>query len=176
MSKMPRIVAIVSIVAGAILIVAGVVTYYIVHRELAGYRLGDVMAQLHAIPPRRMALATIATALSYVVLTGYDLLALRWIGSRIGSLRIAVASFVAYAFSNNVGLSFLGGSAASSGALALASTWLGGLSNGAHPSIVVSESREHQDMIYAPVPEPETYTLFIAGLAAMAFVARRRRA
>jgi hypothetical protein len=71
---------------------------------------------------------------------------------------------------------FLGGSAASSGALALASTWLGGLSNGAHPSIVVSESREHQDMIYAPVPEPETYALFMAGLAAMGFVARRRRA
>lgn len=71
---------------------------------------------------------------------------------------------------------FLGGSAASSGALALASTWLGGLTNGGHPSIVVTESREHQDMIYAPVPEPETYVLFMAGLAAMGFVARRRRA
>jgi hypothetical protein len=35
MSKMPRIVAVISIVAGAIMIVAGVVTYYIVHRELA---------------------------------------------------------------------------------------------------------------------------------------------
>ena len=70
---------------------------------------------------------------------------------------------------------FLGGSAASSGALTLASTWLTGLTNGAHPSIVVTESREHQDMIYAPVPEPETYALFMAGLAAMGFVARRRR-
>jgi hypothetical protein len=70
---------------------------------------------------------------------------------------------------------YLGGSAASSGALTLASTWLTGLTNGAHPSIVVTESREHQDMIYAPVPEPETYALFMAGLAAMGFVARRRR-
>jgi len=26
-----------------------------------------------------------------------------------------------------------------------------------------------------PVPEPETYALFLAGLAAMSFVARRRR-
>jgi hypothetical protein len=32
---MPRVVAIISIVAGAIMIVAGIVTYYIVHRELA---------------------------------------------------------------------------------------------------------------------------------------------
>jgi len=35
MTKLPRIVAIVSIVAGAIMIVLGVVTYYVVHRELA---------------------------------------------------------------------------------------------------------------------------------------------
>jgi len=71
---------------------------------------------------------------------------------------------------------FAGGSAASSGALTLASTWLSGLTNGAHPNIAVTESGEHQDMIYAPVPEPETYALFMAGLAAVGFVARRRRA
>src|SRR5262245_64362507 len=35
MTKMPRVVAIISIVAGAIMIVAGVVTYYVVHRELS---------------------------------------------------------------------------------------------------------------------------------------------
>jgi hypothetical protein len=31
-------------------------------------------------------------------------------------------------------------------------------------------------MIYAPVPEPQTYAMLMAGLAAMGFVARRRRA
>ena len=36
MSKMPRIVAIVSIVAGAIMIVVGVAVYFVVQRELAG--------------------------------------------------------------------------------------------------------------------------------------------
>ena len=35
MSKLPRIVAIISIVVGGIFIVLGAVTYYIVHRELA---------------------------------------------------------------------------------------------------------------------------------------------
>jgi hypothetical protein len=35
MAKMPRIVGIITIVAGVILIIAGGVTYYIVHRELA---------------------------------------------------------------------------------------------------------------------------------------------
>ena len=35
MTKLPRIVAIICIVAGGILIVLGAVTYYVVHRELA---------------------------------------------------------------------------------------------------------------------------------------------
>jgi protein-S-isoprenylcysteine O-methyltransferase Ste14 len=39
MSKMPRIVAIISIVAGVILIIAGGVTYYVVHRELADQKI-----------------------------------------------------------------------------------------------------------------------------------------
>ncbi len=71
---------------------------------------------------------------------------------------------------------FSGGSADSSGALTLASGWLSSLTSGAHPGIAVLDSREHQDMIYAPVPEPETYALMLGGLAAVGFVARRRRA
>jgi hypothetical protein len=39
MAKLPRIVAIVSIVAGAFLIVAGTVTYGLVHRELADEKI-----------------------------------------------------------------------------------------------------------------------------------------
>lgn len=70
---------------------------------------------------------------------------------------------------------FSGGSAATSGALTLASGWLSTLTNGAYPSIAVLDSPEHQDMIFAPVPEPETYSLLMAGLAVVAFVARRRK-
>jgi hypothetical protein len=88
---------------------------------------------------------------------------------------------IAYETSGSYSLSggnatFSGGSAASSGALTLASSWLSSLTGGAHPSIAVIESSEHQDVIYAPVPEPETYALFLGGLAAVGFVARRRRA
>jgi hypothetical protein len=70
-------------------------------------------------------------------------------------------------------VSFSGGSAASSGALALASTWLAGLGNGAGHAISVIESGEHQDVIYAPVPEPSTWMLMIAGLIATSRIARR---
>jgi len=39
MSKMPRIVAIVSIVAGAIMIVVGVAVYFVVQRELSDEKI-----------------------------------------------------------------------------------------------------------------------------------------
>jgi PEP-CTERM motif len=71
---------------------------------------------------------------------------------------------------------FIGGSAASSGALAMATTWLTTL-GGTGPTIGVIESSGHQDVIFpTPVPEPETYALFMAGLAAVGFIAKRRKA
>ncbi len=71
--------------------------------------------------------------------------------------------------------SFSGGTADSSGALTLAGTWLAGLGNGAGRAINVIESADHQDVIYAPVPEPSTYMLMVAGLLATAEISRRKR-
>ncbi len=68
---------------------------------------------------------------------------------------------------------FSGGTAATSGALTLASTWLGSL-GGAGPEVQVLESGRQQDVIFAPVPEPETYALFLAGLGAIGFMSRRQ--
>jgi hypothetical protein len=70
--------------------------------------------------------------------------------------------------------SFSGGSAAG-GALGLASTWLAGLGNGAGRSVSVIESSDHQDVIFAPVPEPSTYMLMFAGLLATVEISRRKR-
>ena len=49
MEKVPRIAAIVSIVAGAILIVAGIGTYYLVKRELFR-RAAEVRGNVSACP------------------------------------------------------------------------------------------------------------------------------
>lgn len=86
-------------------------TIAILHRELAAYHLADVIGHLQAIPVRQLAAALLFTFAGYLALTGYDLLAFRWIGRALALRRIALASFVAYVFSHNVGLSILGGSA-----------------------------------------------------------------
>jgi len=71
--------------------------------------------------------------------------------------------------------SFFGGTADSSGALSLASQWLGGLDNGALRGVNVIESGLHQDVVTSSVPEPSTYMLMIAGLLAGAEISRRKR-
>lgn len=71
---------------------------------------------------------------------------------------------------------FSGGTAAGpNGALDQAATWLAGLGNGVGRNISVIESPDHQDVIFAPVPEPSTYMLMVAGLLATAEISRRKR-
>ena len=70
--------------------------------------------------------------------------------------------------------SFSGGSADSSGALTLASTWLSELGGAPTRPIEVLQSSDHQDVIFAPVPEPSSVALMLSGLAVAGGIARRR--
>ena len=69
--------------------------------------------------------------------------------------------------------SFSGGTAASSGALGLASNWLTHLASSG-PAITVLQSSLHQDVIYAPVPEASTLAMMVAGLLGLGALTRRR--
>lgn len=69
----------------------------------------EILAALEATSPARVALALGLTAVSYVVLTGYDVLALRYVGHPLPYPTTARVSFVSYAISHNVGMSFLSG-------------------------------------------------------------------
>ena len=77
---------------------------------------------------------------------------------------------------------FSGGTAATSGALSLASSWLGAVATTTNNSYTVWTldsvgNPGHQDQVFAtPVPEPSTYAMLAGGLLAMGFVARRRSA
>lgn len=80
------------------------------HQELKAYRYHDIMVSLHRLSASRVALALGFTILNYVVLTWYDLLALRYIQRKLEYGKVFLASFIGYAFSNNVGLSAIAGS------------------------------------------------------------------
>ena len=75
---------------------------------------------------------------------------------------------------------FSGGTASSSGALSLASTWLGnlaGTTNNAYTVWALDSIGKpgHQDQVFAaPVPEPSTYAMLAGGLLCIGFFARRR--
>jgi phosphatidylglycerol lysyltransferase len=81
----------------------------VLYRVLYKHGLADVMAQLHTLSPRQFAEAGVLTLISYVVLSGYDLLALRHLGHRLPLLRVMFGAFVSYVFVHNLGLSLLTG-------------------------------------------------------------------
>jgi phosphatidylglycerol lysyltransferase len=81
------------------------------HRELGGHGWHDVLRHLGEIPPAHLAAALAFTACGYLALTAYDTLGVHWVGARVPYRRIALASFVAYVFSHNLGAAVLSGSA-----------------------------------------------------------------
>ena len=84
---------------------------WMLSREIRHYHVGDVLAQLRAIPLPQLLVSLWLTALSYLTLTGYDTLAARYVGAQLRYRRVALTSFIAYVFSHNIGLAFFGGSA-----------------------------------------------------------------
>lgn len=81
----------------------------VLESALHRYHYRDIVRELHALPRGRVLLALLLTAADYLVLTGYDSLGLRYIKRPLKYARIALASFVAYAFSHNLGFPLLTG-------------------------------------------------------------------
>ena len=96
--------------AGPILsVVLFAAAIWILHRELRSYHLKDILHALGAISSGRLWAAAGLTGLSYAVMTGYDALAMRYIRHPLAYTKIGLASFIGYAFSNNIGLSMIAG-------------------------------------------------------------------
>jgi uncharacterized membrane protein YbhN (UPF0104 family) len=83
----------------------------LLHHQLRAYHYEDVRRALRALPVRRIEIALGLTVLSYLILTGYDAMALRYLGRPLAYRRTALASFLGYAFAHNIGFSVLGGAA-----------------------------------------------------------------
>lgn len=79
------------------------------HHILAEVHLADVLARFRKIPASSILLAVGCTAGSYLALTGYDVLALRHLGRPLPYGKVALGSFISYAFSYNIGFSLITG-------------------------------------------------------------------
>ncbi len=87
------------------------VALLIIHRLLQQHHFADIVAEFKSLPGHRIALALVFTLLSYLALSCYDMLALRYIRHPLAYLRVLQTSFTTYAISHNLGFSlFTGGS------------------------------------------------------------------
>ena len=79
------------------------------YHEVQTLHLQHILTEIAAIPGKQLWLAAVLTALSYTIMTGYDYLAIRFVKHSLSLRKIALASFIGYAFSNNIGMSMLAG-------------------------------------------------------------------
>lgn len=86
-----------------------VVALEVLRVELHTVSWPDLTADVLRTPPWQLGLALVLTTLNYTALTGYDLLAFAYIGKTLPRAHIVLASFLAYAISNNVGFAMLSG-------------------------------------------------------------------
>ncbi|HZN33424.1 MAG TPA: bifunctional lysylphosphatidylglycerol flippase/synthetase MprF [Pirellulaceae bacterium] len=75
----------------------------LLRQELKHHSWRQIMREVGAVPPQRIALAIGLTALNYVVLSGYDALAVRYVKHPLRPTQILLGSFVGYAMSHNLG-------------------------------------------------------------------------
>jgi len=87
-----------------------ILAMFVIHNSLREYHYRDILHQLREIAPAGIVLSLGLTVVSYLLLTLYDLMALRYIQQPLTYGKIALASFVGYVFSYN--LTIVGGSAA----------------------------------------------------------------
>ena len=93
----------------ALLVFAGVAL--VLHHQMAHLHVKNVLAQLHAIPRRQVVEALGFTALSYWLLTTYEVLALAYLRRAIPYTRILFTSFIAYSFGHTLGFAAFTGAA-----------------------------------------------------------------
>lgn len=87
------------------------IALWILHHTLKEYHYHDVVHRLEELPSEQLLIALGLTILSYLVLTGYDALAVHYIQRPLSYGKIALTSFMGYVFSHNIGLSILGAGA-----------------------------------------------------------------
>lgn len=93
-------------IAGLIVLALAVFALRRISHEVT---LGQIIAAMHATPVPVLAAAALFVILSYVILTGYDWLALDHLGYRLPFATVANASFTSFTMSHTLGMTVLTG-------------------------------------------------------------------
>jgi phosphatidylglycerol lysyltransferase len=95
------------IAVGAVL----ALSLWLLYGELKRYNFHDIVRGVAGYSPAAILLAAGITALSYLALTLFDTMGIRYAGVELAWPKTAFTSFLSYVFSYNVGLSVFGSSA-----------------------------------------------------------------
>jgi uncharacterized membrane protein YbhN (UPF0104 family) len=85
---------------------------WVLSHEIKQLDFDRVIHEFRSIGLRQVTYSVLLTVVSYLVLTLYDATALVYVGEKLSYLRIALASFVGYTISHNLGFSLVSGGAA----------------------------------------------------------------
>ena len=80
---------------------------WVLHRAASQFHYHEVVGWVRATPSGKLLAAFGLTFLSYLAMTAYDLLGVAYLREPLQPRRVVLASFISYAFSNNIGLSLL---------------------------------------------------------------------
>jgi hypothetical protein len=79
----------------------------LLYRTLSRYSLDQIVSSVRAVPFNRLASAGALAAASYLWLTGFDWLALRYVGKPLPYWKAALASFTSLSLGHNIGFAGL---------------------------------------------------------------------
>jgi phosphatidylglycerol lysyltransferase len=86
-----------------------IIALEVLRRQLKTLSWPALLADVLSTPTDRLIAAVAFVILNYAILTGYDFIALAYIGKRLPAWRVVLTSFTAYAVANNVGFAILSG-------------------------------------------------------------------
>ena len=95
----------------AVVAVVVVAAFVMLYRQFKEVKIEEVLNGFHEIRAWKIGLAILLTGAYYLILAGYDLIALQYLNKRIGLFKVMIGAIVGYAVSHQFGW-ILGGTAA----------------------------------------------------------------
>ena len=80
---------------------------YLLHRTFSKYSWDELLASVLSVPVEHLLLACLFSALSYLSLTWFDWLGIRYAGNRVPYPKVALASFLGLSIGHTLGLAAL---------------------------------------------------------------------